>query len=46
MDELLRLVREDRLSVLIATHNPAIARRMDRALTLRGGRLEAVAPPG
>ena len=46
MDELLRLVREDGLSVLIATHNPAIARRMDRTLSLWGGRLEAVAPAG
>ena len=39
MDELLRLVREDGLAALIATHNPAIAKRMDRTVLLREGRL-------
>lgn len=35
--ELLRLVREEGLSALIATHNPDLARRMDRTVTLRDG---------
>jgi lipoprotein-releasing system ATP-binding protein len=38
--ELLRLVREEGLSALIATHNPDLAARMDRKVTLREGRLE------
>ena len=41
-EELLRLVREDGLCALIATHNADVARRLDRALTLRSGGLEAV----
>jgi len=41
VDELLRLVRENRVAALIATHNPAIAARMDRTVTLADGRLEA-----
>ena len=44
-DELIRLVREDGLAALIATHNSDIARRMDRAVTLRAGRIEALALP-
>ncbi|MEO5373924.1 MAG: ABC transporter ATP-binding protein [Alphaproteobacteria bacterium] len=39
-DELLRLVREDGLAALIATHNPDLAGRMDRVIELRDGRLE------
>lgn len=35
--ELLRLVREEGLSALIATHNPELAARMDRRVTLRQG---------
>ncbi len=38
-DELLTLVRRGGLAALIATHNMALAQRMDRVLTLRGGRL-------
>ena len=44
-DELIRLVREDGLAALIATHNSDIARRMDRAVTLRAGRIEALTLP-
>ena len=39
--ELIRLVRTTGLAALIATHNPEIARRMDRAVTLREGQLVA-----
>jgi lipoprotein-releasing system ATP-binding protein len=35
------LVRETGLSALIATHNPGLARQMDRAVTLRDGKLVA-----
>lgn len=42
-EELLRLVREEGLAALVATHNPEIAARMDRTLTLRSGRIETVA---
>ena len=35
------LVRETGLSALIATHNPELARRMDRAVTIDDGRLIA-----
>jgi lipoprotein-releasing system ATP-binding protein len=38
-DELLRLVRAENVAALIATHNPDLAARMDRQLTLRDGRL-------
>jgi lipoprotein-releasing system ATP-binding protein len=37
--EFLRLVREEGLAALIATHNPDLARRMDRMVTLEGGRI-------
>jgi len=37
--EFLRLVREEGLAALIATHNPDLARRMDRVVTLREGRV-------
>jgi lipoprotein-releasing system ATP-binding protein len=38
-DELLRLVRGADLAALIATHNPLLAGRMDRMITLEDGRL-------
>ena len=38
-DALLRIVRQTGLSALIATHNPALASRMDRTVTLEQGRL-------
>ncbi|HQT76612.1 MAG: ABC transporter [Rhodospirillales bacterium 20-64-7] len=37
--ELLAIVREQGLAALIATHNPDLAARMDRTVTLRDGRL-------
>ncbi len=37
--ELLRAVREEGLAALIATHNADLARRMDRIVTLRDGRI-------
>ncbi len=39
-----RLHRDYRLTSLIATHNLAFARRCDRALQLRNGRVEEVSP--
>ena len=39
--ELMTLVRTTGLAALIATHNPELARRMDRVVTLRNGVLEA-----
>ena len=36
---LMELVRETGLSALIATHNPELAARMDRKITLSGGQL-------
>ena len=41
-EELLRLVREEGLSALIATHDPGVAGRMDRSVTLKAGVLEKV----
>ncbi len=38
---LAQLVREDRVAAMIATHNLEIARRMDRAVTIREGVLTA-----
>ena len=38
-DALLSMVRQTGLSALIATHNPALASRMDRTITLEQGRL-------
>jgi len=38
-DELLRVVRGQGVAALIATHNDALAARMDRVVTLREGRL-------
>jgi lipoprotein-releasing system ATP-binding protein len=40
--ELLRLVRTEGLSALIATHNPELAKRMDRMITLQDGVLAEV----
>lgn len=37
--ELLRAVREQKVAALIATHNPDLAARMDRIVTLRDGQL-------
>jgi lipoprotein-releasing system ATP-binding protein len=37
--ELMRLVRETGLAALVATHNPELARRMDRIVRLEHGRL-------
>ncbi len=37
--ELLQLVRSENVGALIATHNPELAGRMDRQVTLREGRL-------
>jgi lipoprotein-releasing system ATP-binding protein len=42
-EELLDVVREQGLAILMATHNPALARRMDEVLTLDDGRLRALA---
>ncbi|MEL6914254.1 MAG: ABC transporter ATP-binding protein [Pseudomonadota bacterium] len=39
-DALLRLVRRDGMAALVATHNPALAARMDRRLALRSGKIE------
>jgi len=36
-DELLKLVRQTGLAALIATHNPELAKRMDRVIALREG---------
>ncbi len=38
-DGLMRLVRASKLSCLIATHNHDLAARMDRAITLSGGKI-------
>jgi lipoprotein-releasing system ATP-binding protein len=40
-EELLRVVRERNVAALIATHNPELAARMDRTVTLRDGRVGA-----
>ncbi len=40
-DALMGLVRETGMAALIATHNPALAARMDRIVRLEGGRLVA-----
>jgi lipoprotein-releasing system ATP-binding protein len=40
-EELLRVVREHNVAALIATHNPDLAARMDRTVTLRDGRVVA-----
>ena len=38
-EELLATVRRERLAALIATHNPDLAARMDRTVTLRDGKV-------
>jgi lipoprotein-releasing system ATP-binding protein len=38
-EEFLRLIQEEGLGALIATHNVALARRMTRTLALDNGRL-------
>jgi lipoprotein-releasing system ATP-binding protein len=38
--ELLAIVRDHGVAALVATHNPDLAARMDRTVTLRDGRLE------
>ncbi len=43
-DALLRLVRENGLGALVATHNEALARRMDRWVGFEAGRLVEHAP--
>jgi lipoprotein-releasing system ATP-binding protein len=40
-DQLLRVVRTQNVAALIATHNPELAARMDRRVTLTGGRVVA-----
>ena len=40
-DLLVKLVRERGMSALIATHNVALAQRMDRVMTLEGGKIQA-----
>jgi lipoprotein-releasing system ATP-binding protein len=42
-DELLAIVRNQGVAALIATHNPELAGRMDRIVTLREGRLTPAA---
>ncbi len=37
--ELIHIVRAENVAALIATHNPDLARRMDRQITLRDGKL-------
>jgi len=44
--ELLGQVRHHGVAALIATHNPDLARRMDRVVTLRDGRIEAASGAG
>ncbi|MEM6896690.1 MAG: ABC transporter ATP-binding protein [Pseudomonadota bacterium] len=39
---LLKLVRNDGMAALVATHNPALAARMDRRLTLKSGKIQEV----
>ena len=38
-DELLHIVRSENVAALIATHNPDLALRMDRQMSLQNGRL-------
>jgi lipoprotein-releasing system ATP-binding protein len=40
-DQLLQVVRTQNVAALIATHNPDLAARMDRRVTLTGGRVVA-----
>jgi lipoprotein-releasing system ATP-binding protein len=43
-EELLRVVRGQGVAALIATHNPDLAARMDRTVTLRDGKVVALSP--
>jgi lipoprotein-releasing system ATP-binding protein len=45
-DALTQLVRASRLAALIATHNHTLADRMDRVITLSGGKVVPVSPGG
>jgi len=38
-DQLIGLARDQGLAALVATHNPDLARRMDRVVTVKGGQL-------
>ena len=38
-DQLISLVRDQGLAALVATHNPELARRMDRVITVKDGQL-------
>lgn len=40
--QLMQTLRERNVAALIATHNPDLAARMDRRVTLRGGRIEVL----
>ncbi len=40
--ELLRMVRQEGVAALIATHNPELAAQMDRRVTLQGGKVVEV----
>lgn len=42
---LMERVREEGLAALIATHNPGLAKRMDRIVTIRDGRIEPFSAP-
>lgn len=46
LDQLIGLARSERSAVVIVTHDPAIAARADRRLTLSGGRLHDELPSG
>ncbi len=46
LDQFLRLVREQGSAALVATHNRALAARMDRVVQLHHGRLEEPAAAG
>jgi lipoprotein-releasing system ATP-binding protein len=46
LDEFLRLVRSQGSAALVATHNRALAERMDRIVELHEGRLQAVVRRG
>lgn len=43
-DGLMRLVRASRIACLIATHNHDLAARMDRCITIEGGKVEPFFP--
>jgi ABC-type lipoprotein export system ATPase subunit len=39
VDDIIKMVREEGAGVLVATHNLALTRHMDRVLTLKDGKL-------